>query len=76
MYEGCPYCGRVTDALESIGVEVALKDIFEDPKAMSELMAARQRRTVPVLKIRGHDGTERWMPESADIVRYLTERFR
>jgi glutathione S-transferase len=43
---------------------------------MDALVAERGRRTVPVLRIRGEGGgADRWMPESADIVAYLAERF-
>jgi glutaredoxin 2 len=37
---------------------------------------ATGRRTVPVLRIEHDDGRVEWMPESADIVDYLRERFR
>ena len=48
-----------------------LRNIFANQTYLKELKEARGRRTVPVLWIVGTDGNERWMPESADIVRYL-----
>ncbi|GAM59406.1 hypothetical protein JCM19231_1975 [Vibrio ishigakensis] len=42
-----------------------------EPKYREELLEARKRGTVPVLKITNEQGSETWMPESMDIVEYL-----
>ena len=75
MFPGCPYCSRVTRALDAYGVEVELRDIHGPGDHQLDLVAARGRKTVPVLRIDAPDGTSRWLPESADIVTYLAERF-
>ncbi len=74
-FEGCPYCAMVRTAIGDLGVDVELRDIFGDPEHRSDLVAARGRPTVPVLKITAADGEERWMPESRDIVHYLEETY-
>ncbi len=73
----CPYCDRVLGALSRLGVEVELRDIHADPRWSQELVERLGRKTVPVLRIEGDEGDEaaRYLPESADIVRYLTDRF-
>ncbi len=68
---GCPFCAIVTSAIDRLGLDVELREIFEDPRYRDELVAARGRATVPVLRISSPDGEQRWMPESRDIVRYL-----
>ncbi len=73
-YDGCFYCGRVRKALERLGVEVELRNIHAEPRHLADLLAARGRQTVPVLRIQKPEGDE-WMPESSDIVRYLERRF-
>ena len=73
-YDGCFYCGRVRRALDKLGVEVELRDIRAEPRHLADLLAARGRTTVPVLRIRRPEG-DTWMPESGDIVRYLEQRF-
>jgi glutaredoxin 2 len=73
-YDSCPYCHRVRSAIDRLGIEVELRDIDQQPEHLRALMGARGRRTVPVLRIEGEDGST-WMPESADIVRYLEKRF-
>ncbi len=75
MFPGCPYCSRVTNALEAYGVEVELRDIHGPDGHALDLVAARGQETVPVLRIDSPDGASRWLPESADIVAYLAERF-
>lgn len=73
-YDGCPYCERVRRALRDLEVEVEMRNVLHDKQHLADLVAARGRRTVPVLRIRKEGGDE-WMPESRDIVRYLNERF-
>ncbi|MBL4684313.1 MAG: glutathione S-transferase N-terminal domain-containing protein [Nannocystaceae bacterium] len=72
-YDSCPFCRHVFFAARNLGLELADKDIFRDPAFMDELMEARGARTVPVLRIRQADGTDRWLPESADIIKYLSD---
>ncbi len=70
-FDACPFCGMVRAGIERLGVEVELRDIHENPLHRDDLIAARGRATVPVLRITSPNGEERWMPESRDIVRYL-----
>ncbi len=72
---GCPFCAMVTRAIDDLGVDVELRDINEDPKYRDELISARDRATVPVLRITSADGENHWMPESRDIVHYLEQTF-
>lgn len=69
-FDGCPFCMRVRRAIDLLGIDVELRNIYENREHLDALMAARGRATVPVLRITGPN-EDRWMPESADIVRYL-----
>ena len=69
----CPFCALVTSAIDRLGLDVELREIFEDSEFREQLVEARGRATVPVLRITSPDGEQRWMPESRDIVRYLEE---
>lgn len=71
----CGYCRYVLDELQALGVRLELRDVGRDRAALGQLLEARGRATVPVLRIDDPDGGVRWMPESEDIVRYLKERF-
>jgi len=70
-YDGCPFCAMVRSSIERLGVDVEMRDIFENPQHRDDLIGARGRATVPVLRITSPNGDERWMPESRDIMRYL-----
>lgn len=70
-FDSCPFCRMVRVAIDDLGLDVELRDIFEDAQYRDELVEARGRPTVPVLRITSTDGEERWMPESDDIIRYL-----
>jgi len=71
---GCIYCLRVRQALQDLGVSIAMRDVWKEPQARQDLLGARGRATVPVLRIEDN-GSVRWMGESQDIIRYLNERF-
>ncbi len=75
FFDGCPYCAMVQNAIAELGLDLELRNIFEDPSHRADLVSARGRATVPVLRITAADGEERWMPESRDIVRYLQETY-
>ena len=70
-FNGCPFCAMARSGIERLGIDVELRDIHENPQHRDDLVEARGRATVPVLRITSPDGEERWMPESRDILRYL-----
>jgi len=70
----CPFCVRVLRVIEELGIDVELRDVWQDERHRADLVEARGRATVPVLRCTSEE-RDRWMPESADIVRYLRERF-
>ena len=74
QFAACPFCARVRRVIEELNAPVELRDIFENPTYRDELMQARGRTTVPVLRCDA-EGRSRWMPESADIIAYLRDRF-
>ena len=71
---GCGFCSRVLYVIAELGIDVKTRDIYADRSAFSELIAARGRATVPVLRCTAGE-VDRYMPESADIIRYLRSRF-
>ncbi|MBT8096792.1 MAG: glutathione S-transferase N-terminal domain-containing protein [Woeseia sp.] len=71
----CPFCRKVLAAMKQLDVDIELRNIQENEQYRDELIAARGRPTVPVLKIESPDGGARWMPESRDIIRYLEKNY-
>lgn len=74
-FVGCPFCSIARSSIDRLGIDVELRDIFSNPRDRDDLIKARGRATVPVLRITSQGGEERWMPESRDIVEYLEARF-
>ncbi|HLG19610.1 MAG TPA: glutathione S-transferase N-terminal domain-containing protein [Bdellovibrionota bacterium] len=70
-FEGCPYCTFVKNAIDRLQVpDVQYRDILEQPQYRDELVKMNGTRQVPCLLIDGKP-----MLESADIVRFLEEKF-
>jgi len=66
----CPFCARVRQAADKLGIHLDLIDVAEDPSARQTLIDQLGRGTVPVLRIRER-GQEILLPESRDIIAYL-----
>ena len=74
-FDGCGFCTIVRRAIDELGLDVELRNIWDDPEHRRALAQARGRTTVPVLRITTPDGEDRWMPESRDIIRYLKQMY-
>ena len=70
-FETCPFCRRVRPVIDDLALDVELRDILADEIHRAALIDATARSTVPVLHITSGDGSERWLPGSEEIVRYL-----
>jgi len=64
----CPFCQRVLQVAENLGISFDLKDISEDSALADELIARGGKRMVPYLVNTKH-GIE--MYESQDIIDYI-----
>ena len=74
-FDGCPFCAMVRAAIADLDLDVELRNIHADADYRDDLIAARGRATVPVLRITSPNGDERWMPESRDIINYLQQTY-
>jgi glutathione S-transferase len=71
--EGCPYCAKVIDKLDELGLDYE-SHMVDGPKSeRDEVEAVSGQRGVPVL-VDEENGVE-GMPESDDIVEYLEETY-
>jgi len=68
----CPFCMYVVAAIKMLGLDVEMRNVTTNQQFYDELLTARKRATVPVLRITCPD-EELWLPESQDIVRYLNK---
>ena len=69
--ESCPFCQRVMDMAENLGVEFELKDI-EDDAVAAELIEKGGKRQVPYLVDTEKDTA---MYESGDIIEYIRDNY-
>lgn len=75
-YDSCMYCARVRKAIAALGLDIELRNVMTEREHYRDLLANGGSTTVPCLRIgKLNPATDRWMYESADIVRYLVERF-
>ena len=74
-YPQCPFCARVLRAIEELDLEIPLQNTMQEASNRQAVVEATGRGTVPVLRIEAADGEVRWLPESADIIRYLVDRY-
>ena len=74
-FDGCPFCNMVSRAIDLLDIDVERRNIMLEPQHRDDLIEARRRATVPVLRITSPNGEDRWMPESRDIVSYLQQTY-
>ena len=72
----CPFCQRVMQTTNQLGIDVEMRNIDEKTDYRDELLAVRDRATVPVMQITSPNGDKRWMPESRDIINYLEKTYK
>lgn len=72
----CMYCSRVLHVAQLLGLELEIRNIWQDRSYERELVEATGRRMVPVLAIAKGGGGQTWMPESRDIIRYLESELK
>jgi glutaredoxin len=68
--DNCPFCQRVFRTVRRLGVPVRLRDIRTDAEAEKTLVEVGGKRQVPCLFV-----DSKPLYESADIIRFLEERF-
>lgn len=71
----CMFCWRVQRTIDKLGITVESRNIWGDALYEQELVEARGQSTVPVLRIIDDEGNSTWLPESGDIINYLTENY-
>ncbi len=70
----CGFCWMVQRVIGELGIDVELRNVDQQGEHRADLLAARGRGTVPVLRILDGDRDE-WMPESLDIVQWLRHEY-
>lgn len=72
---GCPFCIKVQKEVHRLNLPLKIVDTDRDPKQKAEQIKGGGKAQVPCLKIEKSGGVTKWMFESADINRYLAQKF-
>ena len=70
----CGYCYKVVHAIKTMKLEIDIKNIWVDANSKTDLVNATGSSRVPVLRYTNELGQDIWLPESDDIINYLSER--
>lgn len=71
----CPYCTKVRRAIKRLGLNIELRNAAKYPLYEQELRQQGGKLQTPCLRIQHANKEVEWLYESADIVRYLEQRF-
>ena len=74
QFYACPFCVRTRRTIHRLNVPIALRDAQQDQAHREELLSGGGKIKVPCLRI-DENGETRWLYESADIIKYLDQRF-
>ena len=69
-FQSCPYCAKVRNTVDEIGMTLELRDTRENDDYREELISLTGKTQVPCLVIDGEP-----MHESDHIIDYLKEKF-
>ncbi len=74
QYNFCPFCMITRRAIKSLNLDIEIRDTLKEPAYRQELIEEGGMSQVPCLRIE-ENGSVEWMYESADIIKYLNQRF-
>jgi len=75
QFNTCPFCIKVKKEVHRLALPITMANIQKDSNARQKLEQQGGKSQVPCLHIVDHDGNEQWLYESAEINRYLQQRF-
>ncbi|HID83095.1 MAG TPA: glutaredoxin [Chromatiales bacterium] len=75
QFYACPFCVKTRRAIRRLNVPIEIRNATEGSLWRSELEEKGGKVQVPSLKITDNNGSERWLYESDDIIRYLEKEF-
>ncbi len=75
QFKTCPFCIKVRREIKRLSLPIELLDAQKNSQHRAELLRGGGQIKVPCLQIRDEQGNVQWMYESAEINRYLHQRF-
>jgi glutaredoxin len=75
QFKTCPFCIKVRREIKRLSLNIENLDVQHNPQNKQDLLEGGGLTKVPCLKIDNENGDATWMYESADIMKYLRDRF-
>jgi len=75
QFKTCPFCIKVRREIKRLSLPIELRDAQHNQQNRAELMQSGGQVKVPCLQIRDASGKVQWLYESAEIIKYLHQRF-
>jgi glutaredoxin len=75
QFKTCPFCIKVRREIHRLTLPIALRDAQKNPQHRAALLQGGGQIKVPCLQITNEQGNVQWLYESAEIIRYLHQRF-
>ena len=75
QFPACPFCIKSRRAIRRLGLNIELRNAQHEGEHRDALLEGGGKVQVPCLRIAHPDDRVEWLYESADIVRYLEDRF-
>ena len=75
QFQTCPFCIKVRREINRLSLPIELRDAQKNVQNRAELLQGGGQVKVPCLQIKDEKGKIQWMYESAEIIKYLQQRF-
>ncbi len=75
QFKTCPFCIKVRREIRRLSLPIELRDAQKNLQNRAELLRDGGQVKVPCLKISDEQGRVQWLYESAEIIKYLHQRF-
>jgi len=75
QFYACPFCVKTRRAIHRLNLPIEIRNAQMGSEWRKELEESGGKVQVPSLKIMDDEGSETWLYESNDIIRYLEREF-
>ena len=72
-FDGCPYCAKTRSVIDTLGLNIELRNIRTNPQNRIDLQNGGKKTQVPCLRIEDSNGDVKWLYESGDIIKFLRQ---
>ncbi|MBI1422274.1 MAG: glutaredoxin [Gammaproteobacteria bacterium] len=71
QFKTCPFCMKVRREIKRQSLNIELRDAQHDQHHREQLLQGGGEVKVPCLRIKQEDGSDTWLYESDEVIKYL-----